>query len=600
MSSSRPRSIASAMFDGVRRARVSGVTVWFQVWETGPVRDSVRDLCKTSDGMNEFVGVGSDQTRRRPGGARSGPDPGLGAGAGFMRRSALSVLRVLRMTASDPASAAVAEMATVRGAKRAAPSQSPGDEVEVDARGVHPRGRAGEIRRSFAADAASAAQPEELSTSSSPYVQPADIHVAYTSKQIDAYVRAEFYPNEGASSSDGAIRLVGLDVEARPSRVKGVTQPVALVQVTTPDNRGCLLAHVYGAMGLVAATPSRPFVPGSASTRFPPLLARLLNDPNVLAVGQGVAEDLRQIARSFPEVNPPGKRGAEGRREVGAFVDLAAVVDFYDVPASGLGRLAAHCGFPDVSKPKSVQVSDWSRTPLTDAQVRYAAQDASLSLWVLERLHAQYAPRGVNLSTWATAFAGCETRKDVASRCKRLDGVVDATMREHMRARLERWRDEEGDARRVKAFRKSSLALARHDERGVNARSTLAQLAQYMNVRIRFDHAREDRAGPRNGAATATVVLNDVETIGRGSGSNKKRAMAAAAEDALRHLRATKDGEWWCESLVKTLRGPNAADLMRATGGVAGGLEWRCGHGDDAGCARARSGVAAYVPRNAA
>ena len=35
MSSSRPRSIASAMFDGVRRARVSGVTVWFQVWETG-------------------------------------------------------------------------------------------------------------------------------------------------------------------------------------------------------------------------------------------------------------------------------------------------------------------------------------------------------------------------------------------------------------------------------------------------------------------------------------------------------------------------------------------------------------------------------------
>ena len=76
--------------------------------------------------------------------------------------------------------------------------------------------------------------------------------------------------------------------------------------------------------------------------------------------------------------------------------------------------------------------------------------------------------------------------------------------------------------------------------------------------------------------------------------------MAAAAGDALRHLRATRDGEWWCESLVKTLRGPNAADLMRATGGVAGGLEWRCGHGDDAGCARARSGVAAYVPRNAA
>ena len=258
-----------------------------------------------------------------------------------MRRSALGVLRVLRMTASDPASAAVAEMATaatVRGTKRAAPSQSPGDEDEVDARGVHPRGRTpGEIRRSFAADAASAAQPEEPSTSSSPYVQPANIHVAYTSKQIDAYVRAEFYPNdeEGDSSSDGGggIRLVGLDVEARPSRVKGVTHPVALVQVTTPDNRGCLLAHVYGAMGLSPPTPNRPYVPGSAS-KIPPLLARLLHDPNVLPVGQGVAEDLRQIARCFPEVTNPGvpKGGADPGCRAGAFVDLAAIVDFYDVP----------------------------------------------------------------------------------------------------------------------------------------------------------------------------------------------------------------------------------------------------------------------------
>ena len=55
-------------------------------------------------------------------------------------------------------------------------------------------------------------------------------------------------------------------------------------------------------------------------------------------------------------------------------------------------------------------------------------------------MFAIYAPPGGNLATWASAFAGCETRKDVASRCKRLDGVVDATMREHMRARLERWR----------------------------------------------------------------------------------------------------------------------------------------------------------------
>ena len=270
-----------------------------------------------------------------------------------MRRSALGVLRVLRMTASDPASAAVAEMATVRGDQARSPSQSPGDEVEVDARGVHPRGRAGRFG-GRSPRTPRPRQPEELSTSSSPYVQPADIHVAYTSKQIDAYVRAEFTLTKAPRRRmETGIRLVGLDVEARPSRVKGVTQPVALVRVTTPDNRGCLLAHVYGAMGLSPPTPNRPYVPGSAVTKFPPLLARLLHDPNVLPVGQGVAEDLRQIARCFPEVTNPGvpKGGAEPGCRRGAFVDLAAVVDFYDVPASGLGRLAAHCGFPTSPSP---------------------------------------------------------------------------------------------------------------------------------------------------------------------------------------------------------------------------------------------------------
>ena len=29
-------------------------------------------------------------------------------------------------------------------------------------------------------------------------------------------------------------------------------------------------------------------------------------------------------------------------------------------------------------------------------------------------------------------------------------------------------------------------------------------------------------------------------------------------------------------------------------------MEWACGHGDGGGCEQARSGVAAYVPRNAA
>jgi len=122
---------------------------------------------------------------------------------------------------------------------------------------------------------------------------------------------------------------VGLDVEARPSRVKGITHPVALVQVTTPDNKGCLLAHVYDAMGLFSHQ-DKAYVPGSNRRPFPPALSKLLNDRTVIAVGQGVAEDLRQISRNFPEIELDASRG---------FVDLAAIVDFYDVPATGLVRL---------------------------------------------------------------------------------------------------------------------------------------------------------------------------------------------------------------------------------------------------------------------
>ena len=128
------------------------------------------------------------------------------------------------------------------------------------------------------------------------------------------------------------------------------------------------------------------------------------------------------------------------------------------------GNLAKHAGFHDVSKPKSVQVSNWSKSPLTDAQIRYAAQDAALSLWVLQRLYDGYAPTGVGIETWSASFAGCETRKHLVARCERLDGVTDPTMRSHMKQRLATWTREESDAKAVKAFRKASLALATHDE----------------------------------------------------------------------------------------------------------------------------------------
>lgn len=181
------------------------------------------------------------------------------------------------------------------------------------------------------------------------------------------------------------FRVVGFDTETKPAFTAGDIQRTALVQVTDEHNDECLLAHVHA-----ADAAARSVATGGAQ-RFPEQLARLLADPSVLVAGVGVRDDLRLLERDYGV-------------KVARYVDVGLVAQFYKRPA-GLQNLAVSFGLRGLKKPKSVQISDWQKVPLKETQVAYAAQDAALGLWVLQRLHQGHAPPGVSFLDFATTFA---------------------------------------------------------------------------------------------------------------------------------------------------------------------------------------------------
>jgi hypothetical protein len=73
-------------------------------------------------------------------------------------------------------------------------------------------------------------------------------------------------------------------------------------------------------------------------------------------------------------------------------------------------------------KSKTTQMSDWSRAPLSDAQIAYAAQDAIQSEVVLRGLHERWgAPLGVSVEDFCAFFADATSVGDlIASDAKLL------------------------------------------------------------------------------------------------------------------------------------------------------------------------------------
>ena len=147
---------------------------------------------------------------------------------------------------------------------------------------------------------------------------------------------------------------VGFDTETRPSFRPGESYPPSLAQVATA-NAVYLLQLRHAAAVEV--------------------LARVLEAPQVVKAGVGLADDLKALkkVREFSEKS---------------IVDLGLAAKRQGLQQSGVRNLSAL--FLGFRIPKGTKTSNWARSQLTAQQVAYAATDA----WACRELYVRFRNLG--------------------------------------------------------------------------------------------------------------------------------------------------------------------------------------------------------------
>ena len=160
---------------------------------------------------------------------------------------------------------------------------------------------------------------------------------------------------ERAASDFAAERVVGFDTETRPSFRVGESHPPALAQ---------------------AATARAVYLFPLLRMDFSSLLGELLSSKVSVKAGVGLAEDLRQLRKSFAF-------------EPAAIVDLGAVARRHKLEKSGVRPLAAMLlGF---RIPKGAKTTNWAVHRLSPQQIAYAATDA----WACRELYLKFEELGM-------------------------------------------------------------------------------------------------------------------------------------------------------------------------------------------------------------
>ena len=154
--------------------------------------------------------------------------------------------------------------------------------------------------------------------------------------------------------------VLGFDTETRPTFQKGQNFPVALLQLAGAN-------HVF------------LFQLGKLEDYGG--LFRMLSDPDVLKVGIALHDDVKklQALHEFPAAG---------------FLELSSISTKAGIVNTGLRALAAILLGHRVSK--GAQVTNWSRSQLTAAQIQYAATDA----WVSRFLYVRMLELGIVPPEW--------------------------------------------------------------------------------------------------------------------------------------------------------------------------------------------------------
>jgi ribonuclease D len=143
---------------------------------------------------------------------------------------------------------------------------------------------------------------------------------------------------------------LGFDTETRPSFRVGESYPPALAQLAT--------ARVVYLFRL------QRFDCSAA-------LAQILSSAHIVKAGVGLADDLRQLRKSFAFTEQ-------------ALVDLSAVAKRQGLSKTGVRTLAAT--FLGFRIPKGSKTSNWATPRLTAQQIAYAAMDA----WACRELYLKF------------------------------------------------------------------------------------------------------------------------------------------------------------------------------------------------------------------
>lgn len=146
--------------------------------------------------------------------------------------------------------------------------------------------------------------------------------------------------------------IIGFDTETRPSFKVGVTNKVALLQLSTPER--CYLIRL-------------------CRTKLHNALLKILGNPNIIKIGADVLGDLRSLhaLRHFRE------RG---------FIDLQHIASAWGIEEKSLRKMSAIVLGQRVSKAQ--RLSNWEASTLTPQQQQYAATDAWICIKIYEKLLA--------------------------------------------------------------------------------------------------------------------------------------------------------------------------------------------------------------------
>lgn len=145
-------------------------------------------------------------------------------------------------------------------------------------------------------------------------------------------------------------KIIGFDTETRPSFKAGVTNKVALLQLSTRER--CYLIRL-------------------CRIKLHNTLLKILSNPNIIKIGADVAGDLRalHVLRNFNE------RG---------FIDLQHIASDWGIEEKSLRKMSAIVLGQRVSKAQ--RLSNWEAATLTPQQQMYAATDAWVCIQIYDKL----------------------------------------------------------------------------------------------------------------------------------------------------------------------------------------------------------------------